>query len=62
MFGDQSGEAKALFNSAQALEKLGEHEQAISRGEVALHIFETIEDPNATKVRTQLAEWRAAKP
>jgi tetratricopeptide (TPR) repeat protein len=60
--GDQSGEGKALFNSALAFDKLGDHAKAIFRAEVALKIFETIEDPNAAKVRAQLAEWREAKP
>ena len=60
--GDKHGESKGLWNTAEALDKLGDREQAIMRAEAALKIFEAIEDPNATKVRAQLAEWRAAKP
>ena len=42
------------------LDKLGESAQAIARAEAALNIYEAIEDPNAAKVRQQLAEWRKA--
>ena len=59
--GDRRGEGNALWNSALSLDKLGERAQAIARAEDALQIYETIEDPNAAKVRTTLAEWRAAK-
>jgi hypothetical protein len=50
-----------LWNSALALNKLGEQAQAILRAEAALNIFEVIENPNAAKVRAKLAEWRAVK-
>jgi len=42
------------------LDKLGERAQAIAHAEAALKIFEQIEDPNTSKVRVQLAEWRKA--
>jgi hypothetical protein len=51
-------EASALFNSAQALNKLGDRSAAIVRAASALKIFEAIESPYASKVRDQLAEWR----
>jgi tetratricopeptide (TPR) repeat protein len=60
--GDQRGEANSLTNSALVLHSLGDRAQAIHRAEVAIKIFEAIEDPNAAKVRAKLAEWRAAKP
>jgi hypothetical protein len=41
-----------------ALDRLGERAQAIQDAEPALTILEQIEDPNAAKVREQLAEWR----
>ena len=56
--GDRRGEGNALFNSALALDALGERAQAIARAEAALRIFEVLENPNAAKVRAQLAEWR----
>jgi hypothetical protein len=40
------------------LDQLGERAQAIQLAEQALIIREQIEDPNAAKVREQLAEWR----
>jgi hypothetical protein len=49
-----------LWNSAMALEKLGDRAEAIARAEAALRIFEAIENPNAAKVRARLAEWRKA--
>ena len=58
--GDRRGEGSHLWNSALALEKLGDRAQAISQVEAALRIFEAIEDPNAPRVRAQLAEWRKA--
>ncbi len=56
---DKRGEAHALWNSATALNSLGNRPEAIARAEAALAIYEAIEDPNATKVRTKLAEWQA---
>jgi len=58
--GDRRGEGNALWNSALALDKLGDRAQAITRAEAALRIREAIEDPNAAKVRARLAEWRKA--
>jgi tetratricopeptide (TPR) repeat protein len=59
--GDRRGEGNALWNMALALDKLGERDQAIASAEAALEIREQIEDPNAAKVREQLAEWRGQK-
>ena len=59
--GDRHGEGSDLWNSALALNKLGEREQAIASAEAALKILEAIEDPDAAKVRAQLAEWRGQK-
>lgn len=56
--GDRRGEGAALFNAALALDQLGNRAQALARAEAALQIFESIEDPNAAKVRAQLAQWR----
>jgi tetratricopeptide (TPR) repeat protein len=56
--GDRRGEGNALFNMSLALDKLGERERAIALAEAALRIYEQIEDPNAAKVRRQLAQWR----
>ncbi len=56
--GDRRGEGITLWNSALALDKLGDRAHAIARAEAALQIFETIEDPNAAKVRAKLAAWR----
>lgn len=58
--GDRRGEGNALWNSAIALDQLGERSQAIARAEAALHIYETIEDPNAAEVRAWLTEWHKA--
>jgi tetratricopeptide (TPR) repeat protein len=58
--GDRRGEGSALFNMSLALDKLGEHAQAIAHADAALKIFEQIEDPNADKVHKKLAEWRKA--
>jgi tetratricopeptide (TPR) repeat protein len=60
--GDQSGEGLALWNFALALDKMGDRARAIERAETALIILEAIEAPDAVKVRSSLAEWRAAKP
>jgi len=57
---DRQGEAHALFNSAAVMHKSGDNLHAIARAEAALRIYETIEDSNATAVRTKLAEWRKA--
>jgi hypothetical protein len=39
----------------------GDGAQAIAPAESALKIREQIEDPNAPKVREQLAQWREQK-
>ena len=59
--GDRRGEGTALWNMSLALDRLGERAQAIASAEAALEIYEQIEDPNADKVRKQLAEWRGEK-
>ena len=56
--GDRRGEGNVLRNMSLALDQLGERAQAIQHAEQALTIFEQVEDPNAAKVRAQLAEWR----
>ena len=56
--GDRRGEGNALWNMSLALDQLGERAQAIQHAEQALIIREQIEDPNAAKVRAQLAAWR----
>ena len=56
--GDRRGEGNALWNMSLALDQLGERTQAIQHAEQALTILEQIEDPNAAKVRAQLADWR----
>ena len=60
--GDRRGEGNDLWNSALALDKLGDRAQAIARAEAALRIREAIEDPRGAKVRARLAEWRKAGP
>jgi tetratricopeptide (TPR) repeat protein len=47
-----------LGNLGLAYAALGEARQAIAHAEAALQIFEQIEDPNAARVRAQLARWR----
>ena len=42
-----------------ALDHLANRTKAIQHAEQVLIIFEQSEDPNAVKVRTKLAEWRA---
>lgn len=56
--GDHRAEGNALWNMSLALDQLGERTQAILHAEQALIIREQIADPNAAKVRTQLAAWR----
>jgi tetratricopeptide (TPR) repeat protein len=58
--GDSRREGGALFNLGLALGKLGDRAQATINAEAALKVFEQIEDPNAARVRQQLAEWRKA--
>ena len=55
--GDRRGEGTALFNMSLGLDKLGERAKAIEHAREALAIYEQIEDPNAAKVRRQLAAW-----
>jgi tetratricopeptide (TPR) repeat protein len=56
--GDRRGEGTDLWNISLALNQLGERAQAIQHAAQALSIREQIEDPNAAKVREQLAAWR----
>ena len=58
VIGDRRGEGNALYCSALAHDSLGNRPEAIARAAATLAIFETIEDPNAERVRTTLAEWR----
>jgi tetratricopeptide (TPR) repeat protein len=56
--GDRRAEGRGLWNMSLAHDALGDREQAIVCAEASLKIKEQIEDPNAAKVRKQLAEWR----
>jgi len=56
--GDERSEGIGLFNLALSFERLGNRGLAVTNGEAALKILEEIEDPNAAKVRQQVAEWR----
>lgn len=58
--GDRRGEGISLWNMSLSLYQLGERRQAVANAEAALRILEELESPSADKVRTQLAEWRAA--
>jgi hypothetical protein len=58
--GDRYGEGNALWNSALALDELGDRAQASARAEVALRVFEAIEHPGTAKGRAALSEWRKA--
>ena len=58
--GNRRGEGTALWNRALAFDELGRRQEAISGAQTSLAIFEQIEDPNAEKVRRQLADWGAA--
>ncbi len=55
---DRRGEGIVQFNYASVLHSMGLLDQAITRAEVALNILEQLEDPNVSKVRAALAEWR----
>ena len=56
--GDLRGEGNDLWNMSLAFDELGNRAQAIAHAEASLKIREQIDDPNAAKVREQLAEWR----
>ena len=58
--GDRRSKGIGLWNLSLALDRLGDRPQAVANAEAALRIFEQIEDPNASKVRQQLTEWRKA--
>ena len=56
--GDRRGEGVALFNSALALDQLGERGEATERVKAALVIFEQIGAKHlAEQARAKLAEW-----
>jgi tetratricopeptide (TPR) repeat protein len=55
--GDRRGEGTDLWNISLALNQLGERAHATQHAKEALTIYEQIEDPNAAKVRAQLAAW-----
>jgi tetratricopeptide (TPR) repeat protein len=57
---DREGEGNALWNSALALDKLGDRAEAVRRAEQAFSIYEQIESPASEDIRTQLAAWRNA--
>jgi hypothetical protein len=54
------GAGYALSNMSVALDKLGDRTQAVTHAEAALKIHGQIEDPNVTRIRKQLADWRRA--
>jgi len=54
---DQSAEAEAFFNLALALDQLGDREEAVSQGKLALKLYEELKHHRASLVREQLAEW-----
>jgi tetratricopeptide (TPR) repeat protein len=56
--GDRRGEGTLLFNSALALDKLGDRAQSIVRAEAALKIYVAVKDPFIPKVRALLEKWR----
>ncbi|MEW6737726.1 MAG: tetratricopeptide repeat protein, partial [Acidobacteriota bacterium] len=58
---DRQGAGNALFNMSLALNDIGQCEQAISYAEVALNLFQQIEDSYAEIVRAQLSEWRTQR-
>jgi tetratricopeptide (TPR) repeat protein len=51
------GEARALFNQAEAYAILDNLGEAISRAEAALKVYERIESNDTVKVQAQLSEW-----
>lgn len=57
--GDSRSEGADLWNMSLALNGLGQRSRAITYAEQSLTILTQIEDPNATKVRAQIAAWRA---
>ena len=60
--GDPYGESKGLWNSALAIYKLGGYQEAITRAEAALKVFEALGDtPSASVIRTALNQWRGQK-
>jgi tetratricopeptide (TPR) repeat protein len=56
--GDRRGEGIALFNMSLAFNDLGERDRMLASTEAALLVFQSLEDPHADKVRTQLLRWR----
>src|SRR4051812_18531330 len=56
--GDRQGEGTVLWTISLALDQLGKRAQAIEQAQEALTLYEQIEDPDAAKVRAQLAAWR----
>jgi tetratricopeptide (TPR) repeat protein len=58
-FGDRRREGALIYNLSLVLEKQGDGLGAIAEAEIALQIFEELEDSNASIVRDQLTKWRA---
>ena len=56
---DRRGEGITLWNRADEYMKFGRRDEAIADAQATLQIFEQIEDPNADKVRRELADWGA---
>jgi len=59
--GDQRAEGNVLWNMSLLLNELNDRAKAIQYAEQSLIIRERIEDPDAAKVRVQLAMWRRTK-
>ena len=58
--GDRRDEANALFNSALALDQLGERAQAAKSMETALRTYEQIAANHlAERARAQITEWQS---
>jgi tetratricopeptide (TPR) repeat protein len=57
--GDRKSEGNALWNLAFTYSKLRDSAKAISFAELALEIYEQIESPEASKVRSKLAKWKS---
>lgn len=57
--GDRMGEGITLLNMSLALYEINERDDAITRAEAALEIFEDVESPYAAGARNLLVKWRS---
>jgi tetratricopeptide (TPR) repeat protein len=55
--GDLQGQANSLFKLALALDRYGDHRQAIAQAQTALELFQLAKLPYAEVVRKQLGDW-----